>query len=269
VFTKYPSGEYRIDTSVVYEEITLRYEEGGFFDKLLLIGQLPYNVKKLIIPYWPYGREDKKYSTIDMVATINNLFKSFVSNVDTIVTYDLHSDAWINKTNLNLCNITQNNIWIRAIDDYLFINEIHEDDCVLVSPDKGSRDKIYKLSNDTNISTIVKGFKKREPSTGKITEIYIEPCKKSIEGSTAFVVDDICDGGGTFIPIAKQLRELGVKKLILIVTHGIFSNSTVKLIGVAPDKIYDELWTTNTYLSETVKTNIYYQKDYMRVVFVV
>jgi ribose-phosphate pyrophosphokinase len=38
------------------------------------------------------------------------------------------------------------------------------------------------------------------------------------------IVDDICDGGRTFIELAKVLRPWTTGKIYLYVTHGIFSN---------------------------------------------
>ena len=32
-------------------------------------------------------------------------------------------------------------------------------------------------------------------------------------------MDDICDGGGTFIPLAQKLKDLGAKEVNLYVTH--------------------------------------------------
>ena len=37
------------------------------------------------------------------------------------------------------------------------------------------------------------------------------------------IVDDICDGGQTFIELAKALEKQGAHQIFLYVTHGIFS----------------------------------------------
>ena len=80
----------------------------------------------------------------------------------------------------------------------------------------------------------------RDPSTGKITSI--ECPEEDLTGKTAIVFDDICDGGGTFLGIAKRLDELGAKNKILVVTHGIFS----KGLDIMFDA-YDEIITTNSF----------------------
>jgi ribose-phosphate pyrophosphokinase len=56
-----------------------------------------------------------------------------------------------------------------------------------------------------------------------------------------FVVDDICDGGATFIELAKHLSNPA--SLTLCVTHGIFSKGVERLF----DAGYTKIITTNSY----------------------
>jgi len=64
----------------------------------------------------------------------------------------------------------------------------------------------------------------------------------SLEGRTAIITDDICDGGYTFIKVAEQLKAKGASKVILFVTHGIFS----KGLGVF-DGLIDHVFTTDSF----------------------
>jgi ribose-phosphate pyrophosphokinase len=50
------------------------------------------------------------------------------------------------------------------------------------------------------------------------------------------IVDDICDGGRTFIELAKVLRPLTSGQVKLYVTHGIFSAGFEALAGL--DRIF-------------------------------
>ena len=67
-------------------------------------------------------------------------------------------------------------------------------------------------------------------------------CKKFI------ICDDICDGGRTFVEIAKSIRDIRPKeifndKIYLVVTHGIFSSEFEEL----------EKWFTGIYTTDSVK----------------
>lgn len=64
-------------------------------------------------------------------------------------------------------------------------------------------------------------LKKRNVKTGEITEttVHID----DLNGKDCYIVDDICDGGRTFIEIAKVLRRKNSGKIILMVSHGFFT----------------------------------------------
>jgi phosphoribosylpyrophosphate synthetase len=59
------------------------------------------------------------------------------------------------------------------------------------------------------------------------------------------IMDDLCDGGATFIVEAEYLRDsklLGDRKLYLFVYHGLFTNGLDTLL-----KHFDRIYTTNSY----------------------
>ena len=65
---------------------------------------------------------------------------------------------------------------------------------------------------------------------------------ESLEGRTAIITDDICDGGYTFIKVAEQLKAKGASKVILFVTHGIFSKGLDVFEG-----LIDHVYTTTSF----------------------
>jgi ribose-phosphate pyrophosphokinase len=95
----------------------------------------------------------------------------------------------------------------------------------LVSPDAGALKKIHKLAHFLQIDNVVECMKERDVRTGALTSF--KTTTENLTGQTCFIVDDICDGGGTFAGTAKMLKEKGAVKVVLIVSHGIFSKGTV------------------------------------------
>ena len=108
----------------------------------------------------------------------------------------------------------------------------------LVSPDAGALKKIHKLAQFLNVEDVVECMKERDVKTGALTNF--KAMTEDLNGQTCFIVDDICDGGGTFAGTAKMLKEKGAGKVHLIVSHGIFSR------GTAIEAI-DEIYTTDSY----------------------
>lgn len=64
------------------------------------------------------------------------------------------------------------------------------------------------------------GTKSRDQSTGKILFNHIST---NPLGQVVLIVDDICDGGSTFIMLAKKLFDAGAAEVHLFVSHGLFS----------------------------------------------
>lgn len=108
----------------------------------------------------------------------------------------------------------------------------------LVSPDAGALKKIYKVAESLGDIAVIECIKNRDVKTGKLSGFKV--FAESLEGRTCFIVDDICDGGGTFIGVANELRKLHAKKIVLVVSHGIFSN------GLSLENV-DEIYCTNSY----------------------
>ncbi len=183
-------------------------------------------------PYLPYARQDRiidrqePFSLKVFCKLLNSL------ELNSVWVYDPHSD--VGPALINKCQVVpQWEIARSAIpQEYLENNDI-----VFVSPDAGAYKKLAKLI--TNDKRIAIGAKERG-TDGKIlrTNVYYNG---NLEGATCFIVDDICDGGRTFIELAKALRENGAKKILLYITHGIFSQGFEEL-----QKHIDHIYTTNT-----------------------
>ncbi len=108
----------------------------------------------------------------------------------------------------------------------------------IVSPDAGALKKIYKVAEAMNNMDVVECMKNRDVKTGSLSGFKV--FSKTLTGRTCFIIDDICDGGGTFIGVANELRKLGAEKIVLIVSHGIFSK------GLSLENV-DEIYCTDSY----------------------
>jgi ribose-phosphate pyrophosphokinase len=128
----------------------------------------------------------------------------------------------------------------RFVQDALahYMHENPVDKYCLVSPDAGALKKIHSLARFLDIDDVVEGMKERDLKTGALTNF--RTTREDLTGITCFIVDDICDGGGTFAGTAKMLRDIGATTVVLIVSHGIFSK------GIAVPGV-DMIYCTDSY----------------------
>lgn len=117
-----------------------------------------------------------------------------------------------------------------------------KNDYCLVSPDAGALKKVHKLASYLNVFDVIQCSKTRDVKTGALTGF--NTAEDDLSGKECFIVDDICDGGGTFAGTAKMLKGKGASKVHLIVSHGIFSK------GPEIEAI-DEIYTTDSYANIT------------------
>lgn len=255
-FKQFPGGELHITSDwwdTYIKEITTGITEddgtalcrimcSDDFMKLALFTNayksMGFDLKELILPYIPYARQDRIPNKGEALSI--KVFAQLLNSLGwkRVVVLDPHSDV---STALieNIQILPQWEIW-----GYQLI-KLNAEDVIgsfdLISPDAGALKKIYNLQNyvkSSRCKNIRVGTKHRDTETGKITGTSVDGHPFN---NTGIVVDDICDGGRTFVELAKVIRK-DYEKLILCITHGIFSNGLDELF-----QYYDEIYTTNSW----------------------
>jgi len=240
-FTKrtFPAGETHVNvnglpTTNEYN-VHIIHDKGNvnsdIIDSLLLLNAIR-NINSvarivLTLPYLPYSRQDRACFRGDAnsLKVIENILLSLFDQVET---FDVHNLDKFNGNNIRPTYLLQTLFQIYK-DDYDFI----------VCPDKGAQSKFiaYDIEN-TLEKPVIYCNKNRDPETGKLSGFSIENKGYLLpEYKHGLIIDDICDGGGTF----KGLSGLFKCKLDLYVSHGIFSKGISNI-----EDSFDKIITTNT-----------------------
>ena len=227
-FMKFPGGECHVKLSTLdigkQTEIFASLNNANDIMSLLLTVDAirrinPVSEIFLTIPYFPYARHDRVCNEGEplSVKVMADLINSLQCSKVTI--YDPHSD--VTPALLNRCNSVS---LADIIAKSQLIHVIQQKNLVLLSPDAGAEKKIRtvakKISKKENMLEVLCASKTRDTLTGNITTTQIHD---DVNGRNFIILDDICDGGRTFIELAKLLRELNAGEIYLYVTHGIFS----------------------------------------------
>ena len=220
------------ETAWVTHRITTFNDLGLLFVACDALRRAGIQSLNLFLPYFPGARQDRVMVSCEPLTA--KVYADLINQLHFIqvVIFDPHSE--VVPALLNNCVVLNN---------YEFINWVYEQipaSTLLVAPDGGSLKKIYGLSAFLNKYSVVECRKHRNTETGKI------------DGFTAFtddlnrqhclIVDDICDGGATFIGIAKTLKEKNAGDLYLAVSHGIFSKGLNEL-----QAHFKNIFTTNSF----------------------
>jgi ribose-phosphate pyrophosphokinase len=185
----------------------------------------------LFIPYFPAARQDRvmikgEPLSVKVYADIINAM-----NLEKVFVFDAHSE--VTPALINNCEVIPNHTFIQTV-----IKTIGND-VKLISPDGGALKKIYKVSEFLGGVEVVECSKSRDVKTGRLSGFKVY--EDDLQGMDCLIVDDICDGGGTFVGLAEELKNKNAGKLYLAVSHGIFNK------GFEVLDCFEKIFTTNSF----------------------
>ena len=186
---------------------------------------------ELLMPYFPAARQDRVMVPGEPLSV--KVYAELINAIgfSKVTIYDPHSE--VVAALLDRVTIINNHEFVKKCID-------NKKDYCLISPDGGALKKIYKLSQYLGGVPVVEASKQRDVQTGKLTgfTVYADDLK----GQPCYIVDDICDGGGTFLGLAEVLKAKNSGPIYLIVSHGIFSKGYDALSDV-----FDTVFTTDAF----------------------
>lgn len=188
----------------------------------------------LFCPYFPGARQDRTdYRT---PVTKDIMMRLLGQSVNRLYVFDMHS-----KTLNGGAHIDRNFMPSDLKCD--LTSEPAPSDAYVIAPDHGAIGRAQDLADAAQIrNPVIVCDKVRDFATGKFLGFKLPPLSRV---GSYLVVDDICDGGGTFNLLAEEFLkdQYGADSdLGLMVSHGIFSKG---LNAIHPK--YDEIFTTDSW----------------------
>lgn len=175
---------------------------GGFY------GVIDHN---LILQYLPYARHDRRFSEGNNFGLQNFLYMLDYIGFDNVTLYDPHSnvfkDNFFQKTEVR----TQLDCFKSAQSNYYKLKTKWD---YVIAPDKGAVEKAKTLADYLGLPLVV-CTKDRDPLTGKLSN----PVVNGEVNGKCLIVDDIFDGGYTFLQLGMELKRVGATQVDLYVTH--------------------------------------------------
>jgi ribose-phosphate pyrophosphokinase len=235
--SRFPDGQQNIelDSDVSrFDDVLIQSRLNNWKDLELIVAanqclkRAGINNVSLFAPYLVGARSDRKFVNggnnylADVLAPVINL-QGFTG----VSTLDVHSDvaeACINN--------------FHSIPNYFISEVVKEVSASWVCPDAGAVKKIFSLAKRLNYNGDIITCSKVRDEQGNLSQTYVP----KVDATAYLIIDDICDGGRTFINIAKELRAYSESPVYLAVTHGIFSAGFDEL-----EKYFEQVYCTNSY----------------------
>ena len=176
-----------------------------------------------VIPYFPFGRTDKKDQprvpiTARLVADLIT-----VSGADRILTLDLHAGQIQGFFNIPVDELTASSILATKLKSVMH----DKDNSVVVATDLGGAKIAREVATILNTSiAIVDKARNDNSETVKSHNLIGD-----VAGRDAFIVDDEIGTGGTIESTVEVLKSNFVKNIYCATTHGVFSGNAIEKLS--------------------------------------
>lgn len=247
---KYPDGTSYVKETVLGQQVfrVNTYEDlwhlNQFVDAFhsehdtLLVNMKP----NIIIPNLPDAQADRRFSKGESFGL--KLVLKFLAGLDANFTIFHPHNAEVVEMAFEILGKK-----VEIMDNTEFIKEVFSDirtetfsqDTILFSSDAGGFKPLMKLADKLNWRGEVYGASKsRKYEEGKSKLVQVID-KQDFEGKDILIIDDIIVGGGTFIGLAKMLKERNCGKLYLAASHLTVAKPNPELFD-----LFDRVFTTDS-----------------------
>ncbi len=191
-----------------------------------------------VVPYLAYARKDRRTKPNDPVTTryVASMFEAV--GTDAIVSLEVHNPtAFENAFRCRAVTLTGTPLFVA------YARELADDKLCVVSPDTGGakRAELFRETLEAARGRPVgTAFADKHRSAGIVSgDLFVG----DVAGSTALVIDDLISTGGTLLRAAKAARRAGARRVIALVTHGLFMPGSAEVLA---DPAIDNLVVTDT-----------------------
>ena len=217
------------------------------------------NSISLIIPYFGYGRQDRKAKGREPITAklIANLISHFA--VKRVLTFDLHSPQIQGFFDIPIDHLTVLPLLLTQL-----LQREQLSNYVLISPDRGGYSRVKKLSEHLQVPVAVMDKIRPEVNQAKLSFFLGDVTNKN-----AVFVDDMIDTGGTLVGCINYLQKRKVRNVYVVAAHGVFSkNALDKLFQLYQKGLLKKIFVSNSVVINNPAAypflSVYCLSDYIR-----
>jgi ribose-phosphate pyrophosphokinase len=166
-----------------------------------------------LLPYLGYARHDRAEARKSRAAAwLGEVFRA--SGINAVVAIDIHSTLIHELFPIPVLSLSPASLFAGEI------GRLSLTDPVVVAPDEGARERCEAVRRLARIHRPLAHLTKvRTPEGVKHSILH------GAVGEDVVLVDDILDTGGTLVSAAGALQRAGVRRIVVMVTHGLFTGT--------------------------------------------
>lgn len=182
-----------------------------------------------VIPYYGYSRQDRKNEprvpiTAKLVA---NLLAE--SGAGRVLCLDLHAAQIQGFFDIPVDHMQSKNIFLDKIRKDLDVSN-----SLIVSPDIGGIGRARLIAKALKLDIAIIDKRRDRANESEVMNIIGD-----VKGKDAIIVDDIIDTGGTLIKSMHALKQAGMKRIFVFITHAVCSGDVYERINASEiEKLY-------------------------------
>lgn len=220
----------------------------------------------VIMPFLYEGRQHRKTAreSLDCAVMLRELE---AMGVHSLLTFDAHDPRIQNVVPLmsveNISPALQFTQAFLAEYEDLSIDSEH---MMFIAPDEGATERAVFLASlfGVNIGMFYKRRDYTRIVNGSNPVVAHDFCGGSVSGKDVIVVDDMIASGGSILDTARQLKEMGARRVFLFSTFGLFTGGLEKVDRAFSDGWFDRIFTTNLiYQTPELLSRDYYYSVHM------
>ena len=176
-----------------------------------------------VIPYYGYSRQDRKNEprvpiTAKLVA---NLLQA--SGVHRVLALDLHAAQIQGFFDIPVDHMLSKNVFLEKIR-----KDIDISNAMVVSPDIGGVGRARFIAKTLNLDIAIIDKRRDRANECEVMNVI-----GNVEGKDAIIIDDIIDTGGTLLKGIKALKDAGMRKIYIFITHAVCSGDAYERINAS------------------------------------
>ena len=232
---RFPDGERyiriggNIDDDAVVVQSTGYPQDQNLIELFLILKTLKsMDVEdiKVVIPYFGYGRQEKRFKSGEAVsaAVIAELLEA--AGASEILSINLHEDGICNLFNIPAYNLSA----MPLIADYI---KKQFEDPMIIAPDKGALPFAEEIAG-------ILGCECDHLEKTRLSPEKVETKTKhlDVKDREAIIIDDIISTGGTIVNATNILKQHGASKVVVTCVHPVLvEDALLKIFATGADDV--------------------------------